>query len=207
LALLRRTLFSDLMLTHSVRLGARLLPGVVTQTPGGALTFDDGPHPAATPRLLEALGATSAAFFLLADRAQAARSLVRRLVDAGHTVALHGPAHVDLWRTGFDAASWDDARHRLEDLGGIPVRHVRPPHGHVTPAMLRWAGRAGLTVVLWDVMPGDFLDSATPASVVATVRRLRSADSIVALHDADATIHVTAPAIHALVTRPWGRLA
>lgn len=194
------------MLTHSVRLGGRLIPGVVTQTPGGALTFDDGPHAAATPRLLDALGATPAAFFLLADRAQAARSLVRRLVDDGHTVALHGPAHVDLWRSGFDPGAWNDARHRLEDLGGRPVRHVRPPHGHVTPALLRWARKTGLTVVLWDVMPGDFLRLATPASVVATVHRLRRAGSIVALHDADTTIHVTDPAVRALVTRPWGRL-
>lgn len=197
---------SDLLLTHSVRLGARLLPGTVTQVRGGALTFDDGPHPHATPLLVDVLGTTHAAFFLLADRARAAPHHVRHLAERGHTVALHGPAHVDLWRTRFDAVAWDDARHCLEDLSGAPVRHVRPPHGHITPRLLRWARREGLSVVLWDVMPGDFLPNATPASVVATVHRLRRADSIVALHDSDVTIPVTAPVVRALVAHSWGWL-
>ncbi|HYE57052.1 MAG TPA: polysaccharide deacetylase family protein, partial [Rhodothermales bacterium] len=198
---------TDATLTHSVRLGARLLPHVVTQAPGGALTFDDGPHPASTDALIDALGTTRGAFFLLADRADAHPALVRRLAEAGHTVALHGPAHVDLWRTRFDEPAWADARHRLEDLSGTLVRYVRPPHGHITPALFRFARRADLTVVLWDVMPGDFLGGASADSVAATTRRLSRPDSIVALHDAASTVAAVAPAVRQLVAeRAWGGL-
>ena len=198
---------ADLLLTHVVRWGAALLPDVLTRTPGGALTFDDGPYPAVTPALVEALGATRAAFFLLADRATSHPELVRSLAAAGHHVALHGPSHVDLWRSRFDTTAWDAAQARLEALLGAPVRYVRPPNGHITPALLRWARQRGVTVVLWDVMPGDFLPHASPDTVVEAVRRLGRPDSIVVLHESASLAPVVVPTVQRLVAgQAWGTL-
>src|SRR5690242_725685 len=63
-----------------------------------ALTFDDGPNPAWTPRVLEMLAAQEvrASFFLLGCYAQADSEMVRRIVAAGHLVGNHSWSHPDL---------------------------------------------------------------------------------------------------------------
>ncbi len=202
------SLLARLALTQAVRAGAALLPSVVTRTPGGALTFDDGPHPATTAALLDALGGTRATFFLLADQATAYPSLVRTITAAGHGLGLHGPTHADLWRTRFDARAWDDARAGLADLAGTPVAAVRPPYGHVTPALLRWARARSLPVVLWDVMPGDFLPGATGARLAAIALRQSRPDSIVVLHEGPRGADVVAEAVARLcAARRWAGLS
>ena len=149
------------------------------------LTVDDGPHPDGTPRLLQALArhGARATMFLSGPAAQAHPGLVREIVAAGHTVGSHGWAHESAWRRGTDLGGHERAAAMLEDATGAPCAGVRPPYGRVTPALVRWARRRGLPVVLWDLMPGDFLASATADGVARALRRYRRAGSIAVLHD------------------------
>ena len=166
--------------------------------PGGHpllyLTVDDGPDPDGTPRWLDALGrhGARAVFFLSAVRAEQHPGLVREITEAGHRVGSHGDAHVSAWRQRPAAtrAAFVRAERVLSEIVGAPVRDLRPPYGRVTPGLVRWA-RGGRRVVLWDAMPGDFLDRTPRAladELVATVRP----GSVVALHDGPPARRATA---------------
>jgi peptidoglycan/xylan/chitin deacetylase (PgdA/CDA1 family) len=125
-----------------------------------ALTFDDGPNPAWTPRLLEVLAShgVRATFFLLGRHAQAERELVRRTAAAGHLIGNHSWSHPNL---AFAAASrvreelaW--ANDALEQITGAAVKFFRPPFGARRPAVFRVARGLGLTPVLWNAMTSDW---------------------------------------------------
>ncbi len=124
-----------------------------------ALTFDDGPDPAGTPRVLDALSRAEgrATFFVIAPRAEAHPELVTRIVAEGHTVALHCDEHV---RHSDRDAAWcaDDTRRaleRLERLGIVPCLW-RTPWGDTAP----WTGQVAadhqLRIIGWTVDTHDW---------------------------------------------------
>ena len=125
-----------------------------------ALTFDDGPNPAWTPRLLETLAShgVRATFFLLGSRAAAEPELVRRIAAAGHLIGNHSWSHPNLALTARSRIREELARTRstLEDITGTAIRFFRPPFGARRPAALREARDLGMTPVLWNAMTSDW---------------------------------------------------
>ncbi|GIG36618.1 polysaccharide deacetylase family protein [Cellulomonas pakistanensis] len=163
-------------------------PTVCVQTtePVTALTYDDGPDPAHTPGLLDLLAdrGLRATFFVLADAAEAHPELVRRLVDEGHELALHGPDHGRLNRLQDAEAARvvADARRRVEAVAGVPVTLFRPPYGAHRPGSLRAWTRSGLDVVIWSGWAEDWVD-APVADVAARARAAVHPGGILLLHD------------------------
>lgn len=127
-----------------------------------ALTFDDGPNPAWTPRLLEVLArdAVCATFFMLGSRAQAEPALVRRIADAGHLIGNHSWSHPNLAFSGRARIREELERTRdtLQQIAGKPVRYFRPPFGHRRPAALAIGRELGMVPVLWNAMTSDWSD-------------------------------------------------
>ncbi|TQJ09171.1 peptidoglycan/xylan/chitin deacetylase (PgdA/CDA1 family) [Lapillicoccus jejuensis] len=127
-----------------------------------ALTLDDGPDDAVTPALLELLAARGvrASFFVLALRAQRRPDLVRRMLDDGHEVALHGDDHRRVSTMSYpEARSYlDTARDRLEQVTGSPVRRFRPPYGSQSVRSYVAARVAGLQVCVWSADAQDWVD-------------------------------------------------
>ncbi|HTW61639.1 MAG TPA: polysaccharide deacetylase family protein [Terracidiphilus sp.] len=125
-----------------------------------AFTFDDGPNPAWTPRLLDTLAAhrVQATFFLLGRFAQAEPDLVRRIMAAGHLIGNHSWSHPDLSRTPSSTIREELERTSkvLEQLTGAPVRYFRPPYGARRPSVFRIARELGLRPVLWNAMTSDW---------------------------------------------------
>jgi peptidoglycan/xylan/chitin deacetylase (PgdA/CDA1 family) len=153
--------------------------------PGVVLTYDDGPQPGGTDRVLAALAEfrSTATFFILVGRARKHPGLLREVVDAGHEIALHGVDHVRL--TTFSPAvvrrRTRDARRELEDLAGRPVRWFRPPYGAQRPTTWAAIRSAGLESVVWSADVADWRDD--PVDVVAARSAAVGAGSVLLMHD------------------------
>jgi peptidoglycan-N-acetylglucosamine deacetylase len=166
---------------------------VVCRGPRGqskvALTFDDGPHPDTTPLVLEHLANTShrATFFVLGTKVRKYPDVARAIVQAGHGIGIHGDTHDRLhsfrtpWRVRDELMRAADA---IETATGLRPRLFRPPLGHTTPATLRGARLANVTVVGWSARGYDGIRGRTEESVVRGVARSLDDGAIVLLHDA-----------------------
>src|SRR5919106_413669 len=122
-----------------------------------ALTFDDGPDPVWTPRVLDALAErhVRGTFFLVGERAQRAAAAVRAIVGGGHEIASHGWSHRSLWLCGprGTAEEIDRAQATLTALSGTAPRYFRPPWGMVNAAMFPLLRARRLQPVLWSIQP------------------------------------------------------
>lgn len=143
-----------------------------------ALTFDDGPNPAWTPRLLDLLAEhqVRATFFLLGSRAAAEPDLVRRLVVAGHLIGNHSWAHPNLALASTPRIYEELTRtsDTLQQITGSPVRFFRPPFGARRPAVFRAARQMGLVPVLWNAMTSDWSNPSPEAIVQRLTAKIDS---------------------------------
>lgn len=172
-----------------------LVPGAVVRgperdadgRPALYLTVDDGPDADGTPRWLEALARheAHAVGFFSADAAAAHPDLVRQWVEAGHRVGNHGGRHESAWRTrpATVRAEYERAERVLRAVTGAPVLDLRPPYGRVTPGIVRWCRTGRRRLVLWDLMPGDYLASRPPRQLADEIVQLARPGSVLVLHD------------------------
>jgi peptidoglycan/xylan/chitin deacetylase (PgdA/CDA1 family) len=154
-----------------------------------ALTFDDGPDPETTPKVLEALRRHGyrATFFVIARKAEQQPELIKAILNEGHELGLHGYEHDRLtaWRVPSRIA--DDIRRAQEALRVITQQQVfwyRPPIGHVSPRTAAAVRRTDVELVAWSVRCLDGLRGSNPARVLACLRRKLHDGAIVMLHDA-----------------------
>lgn len=166
---------------------------IVSRGPAGlrtvALTFDDGPHPVTTRRILAVLAATRhrATFFVLGTKARRHPDVIREIHAAGHTLGVHGDRHDRLhsfrmpWRVRDELLR---AAQAVEDATGVRPRFFRPPLGHTSLTTTRGARHAGMIVVGWSSRGFDGMRKRTPEAVVARVARSVTEGAVVMLHDA-----------------------
>jgi peptidoglycan-N-acetylglucosamine deacetylase len=169
------------------------------------LTFDDGPCPGSTERLLESLSrhAVTAVFFLRGDQAAKHPWLVRAIQHAGHDIGSHSYAHLDAWRSPVREVlfDWNRATGVLEQLMGERVQWMRPPFGHFTLPLIRWSRRTGQRIVMWDCSVPDYRDGQDSARLLARLERQRRPRSIVLLHDNPTAKQVTPDLLAELLPR------
>lgn len=140
-----------------------------------ALTFDDGPNDAYTPRLLDLLAEhkVRATFFLIGNFVQQRPDLVRQIHSAGHLIGNHTTSHPWLPLLSPRRVSNELAfcNATIEDAIGQPVRFFRPPHGARRPDVLGAARSLGLTPVLWNAMGFDWRPVLTAEKIAAHLAR------------------------------------
>jgi peptidoglycan/xylan/chitin deacetylase (PgdA/CDA1 family) len=129
-------------------LGLRqLIWAVPTSVPLAALTFDDGPDPELTPRILAILARydVRATFNLMGYNASRRRDLVRALVEGGHELGNHTWSHEDLAFQSPSATYWQLERGlvAVERAAGVRPRFFRPPRGELSGAALQAAAQGG----------------------------------------------------------------
>lgn len=177
--------------TRLARAAAPLWPGVLWRVPTRQrklyLTFDDGPTRHGTPALLELLDRyqAKATFFVVGQATSTYPHLVRALAAAGHSIGNHTHTHLDPWRTPRARTEADllHAHQALAELLAAPVRWTRPPYGHLTWGMRRWCEAHHQTLVMWDVLGGDYRPTPSVEQRVRYLIRSVRPGSVVVLHD------------------------
>ena len=156
---------------------------------GVALTFDDGPSPEHTPRVLDMLdeARVKATFFVIGKKADAHSDLVRAIVERGHAVGVHSYTHDRLFSLRTPRFVREDlarAVRTIERITGERPTMFRPPIGHTNPRIAREAARLDLDLVGWSIRGLDGLAGARADRVADRVIRRLGDGAIVLLHDA-----------------------
>jgi peptidoglycan/xylan/chitin deacetylase (PgdA/CDA1 family) len=152
-----------------------------------SLTFDDGPHPEHTPRLLDRMKARGVrgTFFLLGRQIQQHPDLVRRIAAEGHDVGHHSYTHGEPETTSAIELVTESRRTAdlLRRLTGQSPRLFRPPHGKLTPAKTLGLWATGQTIVLWNQDPKDYACGSGDALAGWFRGRRFGGGDVILLHD------------------------
>jgi peptidoglycan/xylan/chitin deacetylase (PgdA/CDA1 family) len=159
-----------------------------------ALTFDDGPHPDYTERLLKVLREERAAatFFVVGKQAEKYPYLLQAIHRCGHEIANHTYHHPNLTQLPLAEAKLelDDTRRLIDKLIGRETRFFRPPGGRYNPDVLAMAAENGYHMVLWNVFPQDHR-RPPPQEIYDRVMADAKDGGVVLLHSGvDSTIEV-----------------
>jgi peptidoglycan-N-acetylglucosamine deacetylase len=162
----------------------KIYPGLTWNIPGGErtlyLTFDDGPTPDITDKVLGMLATCEAraTFFCIGRNAERNPDILRRIINAGHAVGNHTYSHLKGWYT--------PNREYYEDIElasrFVPSHLYRPAYGMITPAQIRYL-KQRFHIVLWDVMSYDFDHSVSNERCLSNVIRHAAPGSVVVFHD------------------------
>jgi peptidoglycan/xylan/chitin deacetylase (PgdA/CDA1 family) len=169
-----------------------LFPSIVWHTKDRAvhITFDDGPHPAATPKVLDILKKRNvrATFFLVGANVQRYPEIASEIVRCGHTIGNHGQTHRPLIfkSFGFQQQEIQRANEAMKVILNLRPSFFRPPFGYFDSRTLRLARTEGQKVVMWDVDAHDFSD-ARPDHIPGFVSKQTRHGSIILLHDNEST--------------------
>ncbi len=174
------------------------------------LTFDDGPRPGSTPRILATLAehGVLATFFMVGQALDAHPELARQVRDAGHSVALHSWGHPALnqMSDSAQAADLQPALAAFERTFGGPPPAYRFPFLAVAPATVAALAARRITVFSADAGAEDWLPNQTPQML--TDRLMKQLDEagggIVLLHDAqDQTADALPLMLRTLKAQGW----
>ena len=181
-----------------------------------ALTFDDGPDPEWTPRLLDILRRhnAKATFFVVGAHAAQNPGLIRRIRREGHELGAHTYTHVNMG----SAPAWRDrlelslTQHVLAGSAGTHTRLMRMPYSSVPAALTgsewraaRLAGQEGYLVALADRDTEDWKRPGTEAIVAAATQGRRGAGAVVMLHDSGGDRTETLAAVDRILTAYAGQ--
>ncbi len=181
-------------LPHAPLLGPSItrLPPAAAARGQVALTFDDGPDPETTPRVLDLLDrfGARASFFCVGRRALAHPALVREIAQRGHAVENHSFCHATLFAAWSLRAIRRDllrAQTVLTATSGSPPRFMRAPFGIRSPLLDPALAGTGLRHVAWTARGRDTVCGA-PHTVLARLTRRLAAGHVLLLHDGSSAL-------------------
>jgi peptidoglycan/xylan/chitin deacetylase (PgdA/CDA1 family) len=148
-----------------------------------AITFDDGPSPVYTEKLLDGLKErnVTATFFLIGEQAETYPELVKRMYEEGHTIGNHTYDHVNLCNLSTSQVKEQVEKTNqviCEITGQTPI-YIRPPYGEWNDTL---TDCTGMIEVLWDVDPRDW-NTSSAQTVVNRVLQDVSDREIILFHD------------------------
>ena len=151
------------------------------------LSFDDGPHPQATPFVLDELKkyGAKATFFCIGKNVVAYPEVYRRILDEGHSVGNHTYNHLNGWKSSDESYTSDIAL----AANYIDTNLFRPPYGRITSFQAKNIHRAmkidKARIIMWSVLSGDFDRSLTAERCMQNVILNSDKGSIIVFHDSE----------------------
>jgi len=149
------------------------------------LSFDDGPHPVATPFVLEQLKRynAKATFFCIGKNVAEYPEIFERIRAEGHAVGNHTYNHVNGWKT----ADEDYFRNITEANNLIQSKLFRPPYGRITKFQIKTLQNSALKlkVIMWTVLSADFDPEISKEKCLENVSKKTRAGDIVLFHDSE----------------------
>ena len=164
-----------------------LFPRLVWNVPNDSnvyLTFDDGPHPIATPKVLEVLNqfGIKATFFCVGSNAQKYPEIIRDIERAGHVLANHTYHHENGWTTPVDA--YMDSITRTSTL--IKSNLFRPPYGRIKLRSIYRIKNAGFQIIMWSWLSKDYNAKLQNTTIISAAKHIKAGDVLV-FHDSQKT--------------------
>ena len=156
------------------------------------LTFDDGPIPEVTPKVLEILDryGVKATFFMVGENIDKHPEVFEQVVQAGHSIGNHTYNHMKGWKFSTaeyiaNVRKWEEAAKRQHPDGvGAPVVNLfRPPYGRTWIWQRKAVKQMGYEIYLWDVLTRDYNPRRTPEAMLAQIKRQTRPGSIINFHD------------------------
>jgi peptidoglycan/xylan/chitin deacetylase (PgdA/CDA1 family) len=152
-----------------------------------ALTFDDGPDPIQTPKVLEVLKEyqTTACFFCIGHKIKGNEALLKSIVTEGHLIGNHSYSHSGLFPLyGLSKMKKDlqTCQCELERVTSQPITLFRPPFGVTNPTIAKAVRQLGYTSIGWSIRTLDTQQSA-PDKILARIRKRLKPGAIILLHD------------------------
>lgn len=152
-----------------------------------ALTFDDGPDPEKTPKILEILKqhGISATFFVIGKKIQGAESILKKIKEEGHLLANHSFSHsyfFDFYSTKKVTADLQAANNTIREVAGVTPRLFRPPYGVTNPNIAAAVKKLSLTSIGWNVRSLDTVINDQEKLYKRVISRIRPG-SILLFHD------------------------
>lgn len=144
------------------------------------LTFDDGPIPEVTPKILDILDSfgIKATFFCVGENIYKHPDIFKMIVAKGHTTGNHTFNHLNGWKT--------DSNKYFENICKCNHYHksnlLRPPYGRIKPSQVLKLKKTH-KIIMWSVLSGDFDPKTSPEKCLENVLRYTKTGSIVVFHD------------------------
>ena len=127
-----------------------------------AITFDDGPNPAITPKLLDLLDRhqAKATFFVIGRFVRECPDLVKETAARGHVIGNHTESHQNLFKLGPSQITVELrlCHNAIANTLGAPAQWFRPPYGFRNPWVIPTATSLGCKTVMFTLIPGDWLE-------------------------------------------------
>jgi peptidoglycan/xylan/chitin deacetylase (PgdA/CDA1 family) len=154
------------------------------------LTFDDGPTPEITERVLEILDnhQIKATFFCIGDNVRKHPEIVQKILSKQHSVGNHTYSHLKGWRTPTKTYinNTEACRMKLNSQFTIQNSQIfRPPYGKITPWQSFKLRKLGYKIIMWDVLSKDYAASISAEMCYENVIKNVSSGSIIVFHDSN----------------------
>jgi len=175
------------MKQFSLIFSSLFFPGLTWKIPSKTknifLTFDDGPHPEITPKVLNILDAydAKATFFCVGENVKKHQETYREIISRGHQTGNHTFHHLKGWSTPAKAYLNDVVKcsKHLESM------LFRPPYGKITPLQINTLKKEGFNIVMWSVLTGDYKINANQKKLLKNAIKRTQPGSIIVFHDSE----------------------
>lgn len=152
-----------------------------------AMTFDDGPHPSNTPRLLDMLRERNikATFYVIGRNVDLYPEITRRIVAEGHEIGNHTYTHRNMTKLGDDAVREEltKTRNAIAKATGVQPRTLRPPYGALLQNQRTWIhSEFNYPTIMWSVDPRDW-QRPGPSVVASRIVSGATPGAIILAHD------------------------